>query len=437
MEKKLKALVILLDGLADRPAPELGNKTPLQAAQTSFLNSLAKKGINGLMFTLSPGLAPSTELAHFTLLGYDLEDFPGRGLLEAWGEGFEVDQDEVVIRGSFVSVAKESCQFFIKKRVPTFEEEELVELSNALKPYEKDGIALKFIYNSQRQGLLYLKGKVSSEITDSDPFFPNLPVLKVKPLVKAKDSLSARRTAQMVNEFLTSSYKSLSTHPINLKRKDPLNFIVTKWAAKVPSSFVKFPDKFGLKGAMIASSKMLNGLSQLVGLDFFQIKKKPASADLYSKIKLALKKLEKNYDFAFVHTKAPDEAAHLKDPKKKKEVIEEIDKALAQLPLKRWSQQNLLVITSDHATASRGELIHSGEPVPILMVGKMTGADKVTSFDEFVCASGLLGHLRGKDLMPLILNYLDRINYAGATPYPDQKICRPDLNLIEPLKAQK
>ncbi len=432
----MKALVILLDGLADRPAPELDNKTPLQAAQTPVLNRLANEGINGLMFTLFPGLAPSTELAHFALLGYKLEDFPGRGLLEAWGEGFEVAQNEVVIRGSFVSVAKKENEFIIKKRIPLFTEEELVELSKALKPYKKNGISLRFVYNSQRQGLLYLKGEVSSEITDSDPFFPNLPVLKVQPLVEAKNPSITRQTAQIVNDFLLSTYKILSHHPVNKNRKEPLNFIVTKWAARVPLSFAGFSEKFGLKGAMIASSKMLKGLSRLVGLDFFQIKKKSVSADLHSKIKLAFEKLGKDYDFVFVHTKAPDEAAHLKNPKKKKKVIEEIDQALVRLPLKEWSQQNLLVITSDHATASRGNLIHSGEPVPVLMIGKMTGADKVTSFDEFSCASGLLGHLRGQDLMPLILNYIDRINYAGASPYPDQKICRPDLNLIEPLKAE-
>lgn len=432
----MKALVILLDGLADRPAPELKNKTPLQDAQTKFIDSLSKEGINGSMFTLSPGLAPSTELAHFALLGYEIEDFPGRGLLEAWGEGFEVAQDEVVIRGSFVSVAEEGNQFVIKKRVPSFKEDELIELSSALKPYKKEGIALRFIYNSQRQGLLYLKGKTSSEITDSDPFFPGLPVLKVQPLAKAKNPAVAQQTALAVNEFLVSSYQTLSQHPVNRRRKEPLNFIVTKWAAKAPFSFPSFSDKFGLKGAMIASSKMLKGLSRLVGLDFFQIKKKWVSLDLYSKIKLAFDKLGNDYDFVFVHTKAPDEAAHLKDPKRKKEVIEEIDQTLARLPLKKWSEQNLLVITSDHATASRGELIHSGEPVPLLMVGKMTGADHITSFDEFSCVSGLLGHLRGQDLMPLILNYLDRINYAGATIFPDRKICRPVLNLIEPLRVK-
>lgn len=432
----MKALVILLDGLADRPAPELKNQTPLQAAKKPFLNALTKNGITGLMFTLSPGLAPSTELAHFVLLGYELKDFPGRGLLEAWGEGFEVDKDEVVIRGSFVSVADENGQFVIKKRIPDFKEEELTELSKALKPYEKDGISVKFTYNSQRQGLLYLKGKASAEITDSDPFFPALPVLKVQPLVEAKNFEAAKRTAEIVNDFLVSSYQVLSQHPINLKRKEPLNFIVTKWAAREPSAFLKFPSKFGLKGAMIASSKMLKGLSRLVGLDFFQIKKKAVSADLYSKLKLALEKLEKDYDFVFVHTKAPDEAAHLKNPKTKKEIIEEIDHTLARLPLKSWIKENLLVITSDHATASRGNLIHSGEPVPILLAGKMTGADKVTSFDEFSCASGFLGHLRGKDLMPLILNYLDRINYAGATPYSDQKICRPQREIIEPLRLK-
>lgn len=431
----MKALIILLDGLADRPAPELDNQTPLQAAKTSFLDFLTKRGITGLMYPLSPGLAPSTELAHYVLLGYDLESFPGRALLEAWGEGLEVARGEVVLRGSFVSVKEINSQFVIQKRVPEFNEKELKELSLALKPYEKEGVKIKFIYNSQRQGLLYLKGKVSPEITDSDPFF-SLPVLKVQPLIKAKNPVSARRTARVVNDFLLNSYLTLSRHPLNQNKASPLNFIITKWAAKV-SSPPPFADKFGLKGAMIASSKMLKGLARLTGLDYFQLKREKTSDDLGSKLKLALAKFKENYDFVFLHTKAPDEAAHLKKPEVKKAVIEVLDRVLSRFPLEEWAKNNLLVITSDHSTASRGSLIHSGEPVPVLFFGKMTGSDRVTSFDEFSCATGLLGHIQGKDLMPLVLNYLDRINYAGATPYPDRKICRPDPKLIEPLTLKE
>ncbi len=427
----MKALIILLDGLADRQAPELNNQTPLQAAKTPFLNSLAKKGITGLMFTLSPGLAPSTELAHFVLLGYELETFPGRGLLEAWGEGYEVASDEVVIRGSFVSVKEINGKFWIKKRVPHFKEEELKKLSYSLKPYQKEGVKIKFIYNSQRQGLLYLKGEVSPEITDSDPFF-DLPVLKVQPLAKAQNLPLALKTARIVNHFLISSYQKLSGHPLNQKKSEPLNFIVTKWASRA-SSPLPFLQKFGLKGAMVASSKMLKGLARLIGLDYYQVKKEKISTDLLSKLLLTLSKLEEGYDFAFVHTKAPDEASHLKKPEEKKKVIEIMDQALSRSGIEKWAKDNLLVITSDHSTASRGSLIHSGEPVPIMFIGKMTGADGVKSFDEFSCSAGFLGHLEGKNLMPLVLNYLDKINYQGAKPFPDQKICRPNLELIRPL----
>jgi len=139
--------------------------------------------------------------------------------------------------------------------------------------------------------------------------------------------------------------------------------------------------------------------------------------DLRERLKLA--KRAKNYDFIYVHTKAPDEAAHTKDPLIKRDVITALDRALG-FAIKEIvpDPETLLVVTADHATNSDGEMIHSGETVPLMMVGKYTRRDHVTQFHEVSCAQGALGLVRGGELMWLILNFLDRGKLYGLMDSP-------------------
>ena len=127
----------------------------------------------------------------------------------------------------------------------------------------------------------------------------------------------------------------------------------------------------------------------------------------------------KGFDFIHVHTKAPDEAAHTKDPKEKLKVIEALDRALTPL-VNFWEKErdDLLVITADHSTPSSGAMIHSGESVPLLMLNRHTRRDNVRRFNEIDCASGALGQVRGKELMALVLNFLDRGKLFGLRDSP-------------------
>jgi 2,3-bisphosphoglycerate-independent phosphoglycerate mutase len=127
----------------------------------------------------------------------------------------------------------------------------------------------------------------------------------------------------------------------------------------------------------------------------------------------------KNYDFVYVHTKAPDEAAHTKDPLIKRDVIAALDRALGfAIQEIVPDPDTLLVITADHSTNSAGHMIHSGETVPLMLVGKYPRRDRVTQFDEVSCAQGALGLVRGGELMWLILNFLDRGKLCGLMDSP-------------------
>ena len=112
----MKTLLIILDGLADRRFEALGGRTPLEAASTPNLDSLAQQGSCGTMYTVAPGVAPSSDQAHFVLFGNRLEDFPGRGYIEALGEGMAPAEGEIALRTSFVTVEERDSAFCITNR---------------------------------------------------------------------------------------------------------------------------------------------------------------------------------------------------------------------------------------------------------------------------------------------------------------------------------
>ena len=155
--------------------------------------------------------------------------------------------------------------------------------------------------------------------------------------------------------------------------------------------------------------------------------------DLVNRLKLAEKALDDGYEFIHVHTKGPDEAAHKKDPALKRDVISSLDEGLGYLfESSLISDDNLIIITGDHGTPSGTRLLHSGEPVPLLMLGRYTYADDVKVFSEKSCVYGSLGRIEGKEMMPMVLNQLDRIKYMSAKLQPFNGIYWPKrLNEFE------
>jgi 2,3-bisphosphoglycerate-independent phosphoglycerate mutase len=172
---------------------------------------------------------------------------------------------------------------------------------------------------------------------------------------------------------------------------------------------------------MIASGSVYQGLGQVVGMETFKVKdSNDPGRDIKQRLEIAHKAQE--FDFVHVHTKATDEAGHTKDPLIKKKVIEAIDEALAYaveeiLP----DEEVLFIVTADHSTASSGTMIHTGESVPLVMTGKYIRKDSVRKFDEVSCACGGLNLVRGKELMYLILNFLDRGKLWGLMDSPDDQ----------------
>ena len=268
-----------------------------------------------------------------------------------------------------------------------------------------------------------MKGNVSPHVTDNDPMFDGLLAAEVKPLSYAADDHAAILTSQALKKYLVWAHNRLKEHPVNQARvakgKEPLNALLTHHA-DTPRPVMTFDKRWGLKALLISPKLVQWGLASVLGMDVCKVKTTgDPGHDLVDRINIARENLP-NYDFIHVHTMAPDEAAHRKNPLVKKKVIESLDKAIGECvePLVN-DPDVLLAVASDHSTPSSGPLIHSGEPVPLAVVGTGVRRDGVKRFNEIDCCQGALGFVRGSEFMFLVVNYLDRSRLVRIIHSPD------------------
>lgn len=412
-----KCVLIILDGLGDRSYSDFNHQTPLQAAFTPALDRMAAAGANGLYHAARVGLALPSENAHFALFGYDQADFPGRGALEALGAGVHLSEKDVALLVHFSSVEINDGRLFLRRNTPPATAGEIRELIPLIAHFRWEDIDLTFHPIKGLFGVLVMRGDVSPFITDTNPMRDCVPVMELMPWETHAGDTAAVRTAKALKSYLIRSHEILDAHPLNRTRCEanlpPINGLVTQRAGRL-KKISPFSERFGLKGLSIASGVVFAGLSTCLGLDFMKVSDSDdPECDLAERLTMAEAALA-SHDFIHIHTKAPDEAAHTKNPPAKKQVIEALDRALSRKIDGFLNHPDILaVVTSDHSTPSSGPLVHSGETVPLVMCGEGIRRDAVVRFDEVSAAVGALGLVRNTELMSLILNHLDRIKLMG------------------------
>jgi len=264
------------------------------------------------------------------------------------------------------------------------------------------------IYRSsvEHRGVLVLRGRgLSANVSETDPHALGEHLHTAYPL---DDSSEARKTADIVNRFTKAAMERLSAAPENKKRDKPANCILVRGAgnfSKAPS----FYDRYGMHAACVAGGALYRGVARFVGMDVMLVQGATGdkNTNLEAKARAVAKALE-SYDFVFMHVKACDSAGHDGDFETKKKFIERIDAILPILD----ETGACMVITGDHSTPVSLKA-HSGHEVPI-MVCRGERVDEVKKFDEISCAKGGLGHIRGKDIIPLILNITNRAEKYGS-----------------------
>jgi 2,3-bisphosphoglycerate-independent phosphoglycerate mutase len=288
----------------------------------------------------------------------------------------------------------------------------LVEACDGL---EVDKLLFSLAHEWRGEAVLRISGDADEHVTDSDAFFRDRhPVLRPLPLVP-----EAERTARAAEEWTRWTMEILAEHEINKRRAEEslavLNVITLKWWGR-PRHVPSFVERHGLRGTFICESAFLRGLARTLELETIEaVESNDAPADLASRLDLISRRLDAGDTFVFVHQKATDAAGHTKDPLVKRAVIESLDGVLRErLPIDRA----VVCVTGDHATPASPEVIHSGDPVPFVVAGPGVRADNVRHFGELTCAAGILGQLRGPDMMPVLLNAADRPLFLGSRPTP-------------------
>ena len=408
-------VVVLLDGLADRAHDSLGGRTANEVADTPNLDRFAASGSCGLIYAVGPGRAPSSEVAHWAMLGYTPEEFPGRAVFEALGEEQEIDPEDVLVFAALRPADRRDDGLWLTGR-PRYGEDEkdAAELVAASDGLEVDGLRFSLTHLRRGEAVLRIAGGADDRVTDTDAFFRDRhPVLRPRPAAP-----EAERTARAAEAWTRQTMELLAEHPVNERRAGSglpvFNVITLKWWGRLRPA-PTFSERHGLHGSFIAGSRFLQGLGRAVGLEPVDADETDdAAEDLRLRLRLVEERLGAGDTFLIAHLKATDMAGHTKDPAVKQRTIETLDAELADLP----SDRAIVCVTGDHATPTYPEVIHSGDPVPFLLAGPGIRADPVRSFGELDCAAGILGQLRGRDMMPVLLNAADRPLFLGSRPTP-------------------
>jgi 2,3-bisphosphoglycerate-independent phosphoglycerate mutase len=408
-------VVVLLDGLADRAHESLGGRTANEVADTPNLDRLAASGSCGVIYGVGPGRAPSSEVAHWAMLGYTPEEFPGRAVFEALGAGQDVDPADVFVFAALRPAERREDGLWLTGR-PRYgnDEDDAAELVAACDGLEVDGLRFALSHLRRGEAVLRISGGADDCVTDTDAFFRDRhPVLRPQAVVPA-----AEPTARAAETWTRRVIDLLAQNPVNRRRAaDGLpvfNVITLKWWGRHRPA-PTFAERHGVHGSFIAGSRFLQGLGRAVGLEPRDAPETDdGAADLRERLRLTDERLAAGETFVFSHLKAADEAGHTKDPAVKRRTIEALDAQLLDLPTDRA----IVCLTGDHATPTYPEVIHSGDPVPFLLAGPGVRRDSVERFGELDCAAGILGHLRGPDMMPVLLNAADRPLFLGSRPTP-------------------
>ncbi|MGQ9530312.1 MAG: 2,3-bisphosphoglycerate-independent phosphoglycerate mutase [Candidatus Bathycorpusculaceae bacterium] len=413
----MKAILIIGDGMADRPIKELNWKTPLEEAHKPSLNKIAETGICGIMDPISPGLPPGSDVATLALLGYDaLKVYSGRGALEAVGSGIDVLPGDVCFRCNFATVDENLV--VLDRRAGRISNEDASKLAESLQKIKlKKHPNVDFLFRStlQHRAVLILRGtKLSTTVGDADPGKAGEKVRLIKPL---DDSPEAKQTSQIVNELVQEFHNALKNHPLNKERikegLHPANAVLCRGAGTIPQ-IQPMTKIYGLKAACVSAAPLVGGVCKVAGMTLIRVKGATGlpKTDYFGKAKAAVNALT-NYDFVLLHVKAPDVASHDGNVKQKIQVIEEIDRMVGYLLNNVDLDSTYLAVTADHTTSlATGE--HEGDPVPIAIIGPYVRRDDVKEFGERSCAKGGLNRIRGMDLMPILMNLLGKTRKFGA-----------------------
>ena len=377
----MKYVIILGDGMADEPIESLGGRTILEAASTPNMDALAAKSEIGMVHTVPEGMAPGSDTANLSVLGYDPKIYySGRSPLEALSIGVPMKDTDIALRCNIVTVSEEDCpyseQTIIDHSSSEISTEDCAVLLEAVRKELENDIFKFYLGTSYRHCTIWDGGSVV-------PLTPPHDVLGQK----VGDNLP---TTPELKEMMERSYEILKNHPLNIERKakglNPANSCWF-WGAGTKPALSSFEEKTGKKGVMISAVDLLKGIA--VGAGMTNIVVPGADGTLHTnyvgKAEAAVNALCKDgYDFAYIHVEAPDEMGHQGSVERKIKAVENLDEKVIKTViegLKKNGEDFRLIITPDHPTPIRVRT-HVSTPVPYLLYDSTEELDRTWKYNE-------------------------------------------------------
>jgi 2,3-bisphosphoglycerate-independent phosphoglycerate mutase len=397
----MKFVILLGDGMSDWPVPELGDKTPLQAAHTPHMDRLAHDGKTGQAWTIPEGMSTGSDVAALTILGYDTRHlYTGRSPLEAASIGIELQPSDVAFRCNLVVLGEADGQRtmvdFSGGHITTEEASRLVDALNA----ELGGDTFRFYPGvSYRHCLVWRQGPLGINLT---------PPHDISDRAIAEYLPSGDGAAEL-RRLMDASQEIFREHPVNRHRRrqgDAPISSIWLWGAGKRPQIPSFRDRYGIDGAVISAVDLHKGLAIYAGLEPISVPGATGWLDTNyaGKVDHALKALQSK-DFVFLHIEAPDEAGHQGDVQAKVQAIEDFDAKVVG-PMLEGLRQRFdafrVLLLPDHPTPLVLKT-HVREPVPIALYGSGVEPDAGETFDESVRDKGSLDVQQGTELMRLLI----------------------------------
>ena len=419
---EIKIVYVLLDGVGDLPHPDIGNKTPLEAAQTPNLDKLAKNGKMGQVISVGKGIAPESDIAVFNMLGYKFQhsDYAGRGVIEAIGIGIDFKDGDLALRGNFATLDEKDI--IIDRRAGRhIEKDDAIGVSKELENNLKFLNPLSNVVVAPTIGhrvVVRIRDEqpLSANISNTDPAYSRVDgmgvakavgdFLKIERCLPLDDSDSANHTAKLVNEFSEQTLKILKESQVNENRakqnKKLLNSILLRDAGNKYPKVEPINEKYSMNFSCIVDMPVEVGISNVLKMNTFSA---GGLTDYEEKAQVAAKSMETE-NAIYVHLKGPDEFGHDGDAIGKMKNIEEIDQRFFGTLLENINTEKIVVmISADHSTPciNKG---HSDHPVPLLISGNKIKNDNSQRFTESDGAKGEIGLLEGAQVVNTALEII-------------------------------
>ncbi len=400
----MKYLVILGDGMADVALPELGGRTPLQAADKPSIDRLAAWGCCGQLETVPEGMHPGSEIANLSVLGYDVSRvYEGRGVLEAASMGVTLAPDELALRCNLICLKDGIIRNHSAGHITTEDGGEIIRFVN-----QKLGSdTIRFYPGVSYRHLLVIRG--GSKQMECTPPHDVTGTAFRKVMVKPLNG-EAQKTAALLNYLILRSRVMLENHPVNLKRiqegKDPASCI-WPWSPGYKPEMPTLMDMYGIgKSAVISAVDLIQGIGVYAGMDVIKVE---GATGLYNtnyegKAMAALDAL-KDHDFVYLHIEASDEAGHEGNAALKTRTIEFLDHRVVKPILEktaRMAEPVTIALLPDHPTPCSIRT-HTRNPVPFIIYKPANIPDGVTVYDELSAEKGSYGLIKGPEFMEVLL----------------------------------